>query len=237
MEKTLEDNILKQRTERIFFLWISVSSVIILIVLALLLRIQSLRNRQRKIIAGNRQEIMKLELEKEKYKQTLLEQQLKEQEAIALLEQQRLTNEINEKKRQLAAKVLFQTNRDKLFTEINAILSEISQQSEKSSLKSIAQKLNKLQQESVENSFFTYFDQINPMLLSALQKHHPELTAGDIRLLSYIYLNLSVKEIATLLNVLPDSLKKKKRRIADKMNINTTQLHSYLNNLIKQEGN
>ena len=47
------------------------------------------------------------------------------------------------------------------------------------------------------------------------------LTTYDIRLCNYLKSNLSTKEIATLLNITPDSVKKAKHRLRKKMQIDS----------------
>jgi tetratricopeptide (TPR) repeat protein len=261
-EKALGENKLRQKTERILFLVFFIVVILLFVVFLSLFRIQWVKNKQRKIIDENRRRIMELELEKEKdtktllaqqlkaqetvalleqerfnhekNKQLLLQQQLKEQETIALFEQERLKTEIAAKNRQLTARLLFQTTSDELFEEIGEILSALPEKLQHGELQEIREKVKKLQKDADKQDFFVYFEQINPALVSALKEQHPNLTVSDIRLLSYMYLDLSMKEIAVLLNVLPDSLKKKKQRIATKMKITTTGLHDYLDSLLKK---
>jgi len=215
-EKALMENKAKQKEERTFFLFIILFITILAIVL---LWVQFLKNKQRKV----------LDLEKEKNEKILLRQQLSEQKTLALLEQERLNNEINEKNRQLTSRVLLQSNKNKLIEEIVDTLSVIPEQSKNKTLNSIIQQLKKQLKESSEwDSFLVHFEQINPAFLSLLKEKHPNLTANDIRLLSYIYLNLSTKEIASLLNITFESCKKKKQRLASKIGIETAGLYNYL---------
>ena len=51
-----------------------------------------------------------------------------------------------------------------------------------------------------------------------LKRQFPLLTAYDLRLCTYLKANLSTKEIATLLNITPDSVKKAKHRLRKKLN-------------------
>lgn len=53
-----------------------------------------------------------------------------------------------------------------------------------------------------------------------LQARFPRLTAYDLRLCSYLKANLTTKEIASLLNITPDSMKKAKHRLRKKLNMN-----------------
>ncbi|MFY0591811.1 MAG: sigma-70 family RNA polymerase sigma factor [Roseivirga sp.] len=52
-----------------------------------------------------------------------------------------------------------------------------------------------------------------------LRTQYPSLTAYDLRLSTYIKANLSTKEIATLLNITPDSVKKAKHRLRKKLRV------------------
>jgi FixJ family two-component response regulator len=49
-----------------------------------------------------------------------------------------------------------------------------------------------------------------------LKKRYPKLTSYDLRLCTYLKANLTTKEIATLLNITPDSVKKAKHRLRRK---------------------
>lgn len=52
-----------------------------------------------------------------------------------------------------------------------------------------------------------------------LKSRFPTLTSYDIRLCTYLKSNLSTKEIATLLNITPDSVKKAKHRLRKKLKL------------------
>ncbi|GAB5526537.1 MAG: hypothetical protein Roseis2KO_44090 [Roseivirga sp.] len=52
-----------------------------------------------------------------------------------------------------------------------------------------------------------------------LRSRYPKLTPYDLRLSTYLKANLSTKEIAILLNITPDSVKKAKHRLRKKMNV------------------
>ncbi|MEQ9298493.1 MAG: hypothetical protein RIF33_08020 [Cyclobacteriaceae bacterium] len=56
----------------------------------------------------------------------------------------------------------------------------------------------------------------NKAFQQELKVRYPSLTAYDLRLCTYIRANLSTKEIATLLNISPDSVKKAKHRLRKK---------------------
>ena len=137
--------------------------------------------------------------------------------------------EIDAKNKQLASKILFQSNRNELIKDIIAMLMEIPNQSEIPKLQSVIEKLKVQHRKRINwNSFLSYFEQINPDFLSALKERHPNLTANEIRLLSYIYLNFDIKEIAKLFNITPEYCRKKKYRLSQKMNVPTSEMYQYL---------
>ncbi len=53
--------------------------------------------------------------------------------------------------------------------------------------------------------------------LNHLKDDHPGLTAYELRLCAYMKSNLTTKEIATILNIQPESVKKAKQRLRKKL--------------------
>ena len=265
-ERELSENKAKQKAERMLFIVVIISIFILAMIFIWVLRIQSIRNRQRK-------QITELELLQEKNQNLLqqeqlnneklrLKQQLKEQETIALLEQERLQNEVNEKlllkqqlkeqemvrlleqerlsseietkNKQLLVKALSQSDRNELLKEVIVLLSDISQKSDNPQLGLTMRKLKtQLKQSTDWDDFLSQFERINPYFLYSLKEEFPTLTTNDIHLLSYIYLNLDTQKISDLLNISVETCRKKKHRLAGKMKIKTTELHVFLVNKIK----
>lgn len=61
-------------------------------------------------------------------------------------------------------------------------------------------------------------EESNSRFQNGLKRRFPDLTSYDLRLCTYLKSNLSTKEIATLLNITPDSVKKAKHRLRKKVN-------------------
>ena len=159
----------------------------------------------------------------------------KQLKIVAQLERRTYKNEIEMKNRQLISRTLLQLSKNELIEEIINMLSHIPNQLENAELQSIIKKLQSQLKDPTDanwNSFLTYFEQTNPRFLSVLKAKHPKLTANDIRLSSYIYLNLDTKEISKLLHITPESYKKKKKFLARKMEIPTAEIYSYLSKLV-----
>jgi tetratricopeptide (TPR) repeat protein len=225
LEKELAQNKARQRSDRILFIVICGSIFIFLFIAFLIFRIRALKNKQQKI----------LELEKEKNEKLLLGQQLKERETLALIEQKRLTNEIENKNKQLIAGTLFQSNRDKLIKELIEACSADTLLNKNPMLSSIIKKLKRQLKDTADvNNFLHQLEQINPSLFTLLKERYPELSIDDIHLLSYIYVERGdIKKIASLLNISVEASQKRKERLAVKMGIKTADLYSHLLNIMR----
>ena len=223
-EKEIEEYRIKGRNSLIFV----ALSVAIAIILTWALINQIIKSKQQKRIIG-------LELEHEKQNQQLLQNQLDEQQARRLLEEERYRHEIELKDKELMSKAMIMANRNDLLYKIIDTISEtesIKQSNDTSLKESIRQLLKMLNDNEEWKHFSTYFEQRNDTFINALKEQYPELSAQDIRFLSLVYLNLSTKEIALLLNITPEYCKKKKQLIAKKMGLeNSKALYSFLSRL------
>jgi two-component system, sensor histidine kinase LadS len=83
--------------------------------------------------------------------------------------------------------------------------------------------------ESEWADFEVKFKLLNPNFISNLFDKHPDLTKSEIRLLILIRIGYSQKEIAEILNIAPDSVKKSRSRVRKKLNLGEDDaLNSYL---------
>lgn len=226
----LKINETKMAVERKIFY--SVIAIIIIVVAFIVgtLRNRSIKHKQNKLIAERSEKILSLELEKKRSDNLLLEKQIIEKETNALLEQERLKNEIELRNRKLSAKALYLSGRNQMIEEVLSDLSHLPQLAKDASVVSHIKTLkDHLKTDAEWDSFITHFEQVNQSFLNKLKEKHPRLTANDIRFISYIYMNLSSKEIASLLNVTPEACRKRKERISAKMELpENVNLYDYL---------
>lgn len=220
----------KLSSERKMFYSIIAIIIIVVVFIIWILRNLSIKHKQKKLIAERNEQILALELEKEKNELLLLEKQLDEQKAISMLEQERLKNEVEQKNRKLSAKALYLSGRNQMIEEVLSELSELPQVSKEALLVNHIQTLKThLKTDNEWDNFITHFEEVNQNFLIKLKSKHPNLIANDIRFLSYIYMNLSTKEIASMLNIAPESCRKRKERISTKMEIpDDISLYDYL---------
>lgn len=229
-QNQLKLNEAKLSNERKMFYSIIAIIIIIVVFIIWILSSLSVKHKQKKLIAERNEQILSLELEKEKNELLLLEKQLDEQKAISLLEQERLKNEVEQKNRKLSAKALYLSGRNQMIEEVLSELSELPKVAEEALLVNHIQTLKThLKTDNEWDNFITHFEEVNQNFLTKLKAKHPNLIANDIRFLSYIYMNLSTKEIASMLNIAPESCRKRKERISAKMEIpDDISLYDYL---------
>lgn len=199
--------------ERRFFYAISIAAGLLLILLAWIFLNYIARNKQRK-------KITELELEREKNKRILVERQIQDQKTKVLLEQELLKNELDKKNRKLASKALYLSSRNELIQEIVDALATDPQLKLKPELLQHIRELSKhLKKDPQLDSFFSHFEEVNPEFTNRLLKQNPNLTQQDIRFVIYLSMNLGNNEIAALLNITPQSCRKRKERIIKKLAI------------------
>ena len=88
---------------------------------------------------------------------------------------------------------------------------------------------NSLSSDKEWKEFKNKFDELNPDFLKNILEKHDDLTKSEIRLLTLMKVGYSQKEIASILNIAPDSVKKAKSRARKKMGLeSSTELTDYL---------
>ncbi|MCB0466244.1 MAG: tetratricopeptide repeat protein [Aequorivita sp.] len=211
------------KQEKQFFYILIIGVILIMGFLIWIYKNNSLKHKQRK-------RIVELELAKEISDHLLIEEKHREKVAMELLEKERLKNELDIKNRELTAKAMYLASKNELIEEVVQSLSINTQIATNTPLKNQVNDLKKhLKKDTQWDSFFMHFEELNQGFLDRLRSQHPKLTPNDIRFLTFLYMNLSYKEIASLLNITPESCRKRKERISKKMNVpEGLPLHAYL---------
>jgi len=179
------------------------------------LRTKLIKQRQ-KIIISN------LIIDKEKNNRLLAEKQL---------ELKKL--DVSEKNSELTAKALYFNKRNQLIESIIYTLESNSEKYGDSEIKKYIRSIkNILKTDNEKEDFMSHFEKVNPLFLKKLKKDHPKLTSNDIRFLCYIYMNLDLKEIASIFNITYNACKKRKWKIQEKLGLERTHsIYNYLSSL------
>jgi tetratricopeptide (TPR) repeat protein len=100
-------------------------------------------------------------------------------------------------------------------------------------LKRLAKQIEGSSDQKSIASLDDYLQESDTRLFEALSRKHPDLTRSELRLCAFIRLNLSSKEIATVMHQNANSLKMARYRLRKKLELGQNQnLVSYLNNLV-----
>lgn len=171
-----------------------------------------------------------IELNETKLNKSVLEKQIIENEKKSLDEHFKLREEIENRNKKITEKVLLQSRKNEMINKVINEIENLLQKNVNPSLLETIENLKKMLQEDTKwEDYIALFENINPSFIKLLKHLHPSLTADDIRFISYIYLNFDTKDIASLLNITPEGVRKRKERVSKKMNLdNTIKLQDYI---------
>lgn len=71
--------------------------------------------------------------------------------------------------------------------------------------------------------FRAYFEDVHKDFNAKVMRNYPDLSNNDLRLMSLLKMNLSSKEIASILNISVEGVKKARYRLRKKLNLNTEE--------------
>ncbi len=173
----------------------------------------------------------------------IIVQKRKKQKEIAELEleksrirSQSLAKQLELKNKQLTTHALNMMQKNTLLSAFENHLSDIIRKVEgegKTELKRLKREVKRLLQTDKDwDAFKLYFEQVNKDFLSKLKQLNSGLTQTDVRLATLLKLNLSNKEIASIFNITPQSVRNAQYRLKTKLALNNeTDLRKFIQNL------
>ena len=141
-------------------------------------------------------------------------------EGQELLEEQQFESDIEFKKRQLSAITNQMLEKNEMLDEIKAILNKKEPTSEKD-IKKIVSKYTI--QDNNWKDFDLCFESIYNNFYTRLKTKYPDISSNDLKICALIKLHLSIKEMASILNISPDSVKTARHRLRKKLQLNTEE--------------
>lgn len=165
-------------------------------------------------------ETQKRERQKEKFELEKLEAEKK----LLLLKEENLYLEIKKKNAALASSTLNNIKKNELLTDlindIKYIDSELLNSSLHYPIKKVIKKINNhLVDKEDWLTFQLHFSNSHSQFFQNLKEQHPDLSPNEIKLCAYLKLNLSSKEIASLMNVAITSIEQSRYRLRRKFNL------------------
>ena len=143
--------------------------------------------------------------------------------------------EIAHKQKELASQTLHLVQKNTFIQELMENLENIKNSPEKFKME-FRRIVMLLKKENASDKdwevFKTYFSEVHNDFDQKLRTLYADISEKEIRLAAFLRMNLTTKEIAATLNVLPDSILKSKYRLKKKLNLDKdTDLTSFLNTL------
>lgn len=214
--KKREYDLLKEKTEikskLNSFIYIALIVLVISIIVIARMRIKSIEMTKK---------LLKLENEETQSKF------IKERSKAENLEKK--VDQINVK---LMSKELLIENKNQILSSIGSLIdnNKIDDGKGKEYLLNLKQQLNQdnLVDKNIDN-FNLYFEKVHADFFKNLLNAHPNLTVNDLRLSAYLILQFNNKEIADIINISNESVRKRKQRLKEKLEIsNIKDLIPYL---------
>ena len=163
----------------------------------------------------------------EESKKELALKELSNTKALIEAKNDQLNQRIENKNRELAISTMSMIKKNTLLGSIKDQLVKVKEISE---LDRVVRNINKnINNDDDWNFFEEAFNNADQDFLKKIKDIHPKLTPNDLRLCAYLRLNLSSKEIASLLNISSKSVEIKRYRLRKRMNLeHGTNLISYI---------
>jgi len=154
------------------------------------------------------------------YKRYYLEKfkhdQLENQQMIMQIKNEKLNQDIDNKNRELAISTMSIIKKNRLLNKIKKELKRTNGTDNNIAIELIDSNLN----DTKDWSFFEQaFNNVDKDFLEKIKISHPDLTPNDLRFCAYLRLNLSSKEIASLLNISIKSVETKRYRLRKKLSL------------------
>ena len=198
-----------------FTLYLIFSGLIIFFVASALVR-TIYKRRERKI--------------REENERLLETNQLREENRISQLKNKHLENELELRKRELTGVYEAEIRRNALLKDLKAQIGKAKSEKPVEEITALIDK--QLEDDSDWTKFESAFNELDFEFIANLNKRHQGLTRQEVRLLVYIRLNLSNKEISELLNIGLKSVEMKRYRVRKKLGLEKSQnlseyIHSF----------
>src|SRR5690554_615707 len=150
-------------------------------------------------------------------------QQIIREKQLFKLEQEKLNNELDKKNKQLATNAMFVDQKNQRLKTVKDYLTEITPHVSGQARHQL-NKLKSILEDDVSHNedwetFEKSFDILHDDFMKRFTHNFPKITHKDLKMVSYIRMNYSNKEIAELLNISLRSVESSRYRLRKKMNL------------------
>lgn len=140
------------------------------------------------------------------------------------LEKEKVDAELAFKKKELTTHALHLAKKNEVLENIKLKARALQHEENSRGYKDLIKVINFDQQDDKSWENFTqYFEQVHKDFSKTVKAKYPDITKNELRLMALLKMNLSSKEIATILNISQDGIKKARYRLRKKLDLATEE--------------
>ncbi|MDG5492029.1 hypothetical protein [Psychroserpens sp. SPM9] len=148
-----------------------------------------------------------------------LRQKMRRQKA----EKEKVDASLEFKEKELTTHALHLAHKNEVLLDLKSQLKELKSTSDNSrNYQKVINTINlDINNDNNWEQFRTYFEDVHKGFNAKVMKSYPGVSTNDLRLMSLLKMNLSSKEIANILNISTEGVKKARYRLRKKLNLST----------------
>ncbi|WP_157957286.1 tetratricopeptide repeat protein [Winogradskyella tangerina] len=139
------------------------------------------------------------------------------------IEREKLDNDLAYKEKELTTHALHLAHKNEVLLDLKSQLKELKNGGNNSSnYQKVINTINlDINNDNNWEQFKTYFEDVHTGFNNKVMNNYPAVSNNDLRLMSLLKMNLSSKEIANILNISVEGVKKARYRLRKKLNLST----------------
>lgn len=148
------------------------------------------------------------------------------------LEREKLDLALEYKRKELTSHALHLAKKNEVLEKLKQKVKELKENNS-TNYNQLIQTINfDLQDDNNWENFKKYFEEVHTDFNNNVKQKYPKITSNELRLMALLKMNLTSKEIANILNISNDGIKKARYRLRKKLNLSTEDsLHELVINL------
>jgi DNA-binding CsgD family transcriptional regulator len=139
------------------------------------------------------------------------------------LQNEKLETEVNAKNSKLMFSAVQMAHKNEILTFVKEEVTNLDTESQQKRRKLLQMLNQELKSENYWKEFNLYFNQVDSNFNQAMMKKHPELTSNDLRICALIRINLTTKEIASLLNISVRGVEQSRYRLKKRLGLGSEE--------------
>lgn len=136
------------------------------------------------------------------------------------LQREKMAAELEFKKKELTTHALHLAKKNEVLEHVKEKAKALKLEENARGYRDLIQTINFDQQDDKNWENFTqYFEQVHKDFSARINSRYPKVTKNELRFMALLKMNMSSKEIATILNISPHGIKKARQRLRKKMQL------------------